>query len=310
MRRRLYVSMVIAVALSMMASMPSYAREHDFKPSLIQLVSSKSYDDEEAATAPSQSNDDSSSSSPNEPPLPPQDDQVVHEGGSVTLRLGPANIQTFYPPDLKNFSRAYVKLAGVDMNNERLVDEFAAINYCKAFKENFQNEFTWRYARKAIRKIIERDLETYGEYFLIDGRIKIGRYDFTQSAFLLDEANAFKNVGLFMLKLTSEDGCIVDKGFNYIPTDYVVRLDNPVFLERIPIQEKIARELLELISTRDPLLRQIYVTFFFRINDFSVVQKSSSQQAVVRATLLALRFYASDYHQFLLYNYRSPGRQE
>ncbi len=239
-----------------------------------------------------------------EPPPPPQNDQTIHENGSVTLRLGPANTQTFNVPTMEGFARAFVKLSGVDMTDDQLIDDFASINYCKIFSAYYPNEFAWNQARKAIRKIVERDLETYPETFVLTGTISLGRYDFSSYAFILRNDDRFTNTGLFDLRFNLPQECALLRRLAVIPGNYVVRLVNPVMLDRIPAAVYLAKQIVQTMDRNENYRRTVYVSFYIRANDFSVTDRQIGLTANVRATLLALRFYADAGRNMLIYDYR------
>lgn len=239
-----------------------------------------------------------------EPPPPPQNDQTVHENGSVTLRLGPANTQTFNVPTLEGFARAFVKLSGVDLTDDQLIDDFASANYCKIFAAYYPNEFAWDQARKAIRKIVERDLETYPETFVLTGTISLGRYDFSSYSFILKEEERFKNTGLFDLRFNLPPDCVLMRRLAVIPGSYVIRLVNPVMLDRIPAAAYLAKQVVQTMDRNENYRRTVYVSFYIRTNDFSVTDRQVGLTANVRATLLALRFYADAARNTLIYDYR------
>jgi len=241
-----------------------------------------------------------------EPPLPPQDDQTNHADGSVTLRLGPANIQTFQQPSLQALARSYIKLSGVDMGEDKLIDDFAAISHCPLFSRYFRNEFVWRQAREAVRKSIERDLETFPEYFLINGTIEIGRYDFVKHAFDLPEAARMERTGRFELNaLKPPDLCLMDH-IDKMPRSFTFRLTNPVTMENIPVAESLAIQVTREMDRRENYSRRLYVSFYFRVNDFNsrIGGRNEISRAIVRSTLLSLRFYLDKERTLLIYDHR------
>ena len=242
-----------------------------------------------------------------EPKVPPQDDQTWQGDGSVIVRLGPANIQTFIIPSAQSLSQSFVRLNGVDLTDPGMIDEFARVNYCPVFAKYYRDEFRWRHARKAIRQLINRNLESYPEHFVVNGRLPLGRYDFSEHAFILPPENRLDRVGRFTLKFPWPDGCFPAKATQIIPMEYTISLDNPVTLSKIPVATMFAEFVSREMDRRENFTRSAYISFLIRINDFSLSQRSYEVKADARATLLSLRFYADPGRTILIYDYRPPS---
>jgi hypothetical protein len=226
--------------------------------------------------------------------------------GNVTLTIGSTQPLTFVPTKLVNLSQAYIKLTGVDLSDDKLIDDFAAINYCNVMREYFKDEFAWRQAREAVRATITRNLETYPEYFYILGTLPLGRYDFEKKAFLLDPAYQLQRTGQFSLQNRRFE--CENFGIDRMPTDYTFRLTNPITLEKIDIPENKAFAITRAMEQAGNSARVVYVAFYLRVNDFSTMHAGGTvgvdaTRANVRATLLSLRLYLDPERKQQIFEY-------
>lgn len=239
-------------------------------------------------------------------PAAPAAAQVNNSDGTITVRISQNISASFFPASLANLTRTYVKLTGVDLNDDNLIDQFSAINYCDLYTTHFNDEFTWRQAREAIRKTIQRDLESYPEFFYVDGTVAFGRYNFETKAFDLEENSKFRRVGLIGVNFGRETACASPNYFTAIPTYYKFRLTNPITMDTMPISEAVAYQITRMMEENGNRKRLINVTFFMRVNDFSNISGSSGVIAgsTVRATLLSMRFYLDQNHQAMIYEYK------
>lgn len=240
-------------------------------------------------------------------PTAPAPGQVQNADGSISIRVSPSLAASFFPATLGNLTRTYIKLTGVDLNDSTLIDQFAAINYCDLYTRHFEDEFTWRQAREAIRKTIQRDLETYPEYFYVDGAVSFGRYNFDTKAFDFEENSRFRRVGLISVTFGRDTTCAPSNNyFTAIPTFYKFRLTNPITMDTMPISETTAYQITRMMEDTGNRKRSINVTFFLRVNDFSNTSGigGSIAGSTVRATLLSMRFYLDQNHKAMIYEYK------
>ena len=225
----------------------------------------------------------------------------------ITLQI--SSIPAVYKrASLQSLSQSFIKLTGVDLNDDALIDDFAIINHCDIYRQHYTNEFAWRQARDAFRRVMQRELESYPENIYLLGSLKLGRYDFESKAFMLDDSSKLERAGIFRFsdRTFSCQGAIVQQ----IPLNYTFRLTNPVTLDRLEMSEERAasiRSIMDQLGNRD---RKVYVTFFLRINDFSTQNTSGSVsvRATTRATLMSLRVYLDRSRTQMIYEH--TGNQQ
>ena len=224
----------------------------------------------------------------------------------IPLSVGGGEPLIFVPTKMTYLSQAYIKLTGVDLTDNVLIDDFASVNFCSVLTQYYKDEFSWRQAREAIRASIIRNLENYPEYFYIVGKLPLGRYDFDKKAFVLDEKNQFRRTGQFR----------IDRNMNkcepytpsHLPMAYNIRLNNPITLTELEIPEEKAFELTREMDKMGNSARNAYAVFYIRMNDFSILSAitsggAESFQANVRATLLSMRIYTDPFYKNMIYEY-------
>lgn len=243
--------------------------------------------------------------------LPDTTVNIPREMMLVNTTTGKKEIYT--TPDLALMSKTFMKLSGADLENDTLIDEFASTNYCPIINQFYYDEFKWKEVRQRIRRQIEKDLPTYPETLLLHGTISIGRYDFDKKAFLLNPKSVMRNTGVFTLGLGGERNkpCVLNK-LTILPAQYILRLANPINLDMIEMPEDKAADILKRVRVlSDPnaqeAVRELYVSFFIRINDFNLGKakwkRDASQPAVVRSTLVSMRIYEDQPRTRMIYEY-------
>ncbi len=252
---------------------------------------------EATETAPTQNLNLNSNSKTAAPLYSPQD--------GVTARIGGTGDIFFAYPITKTLSQSYFKLTGIDLGDDKLIDDFAAAHFCDIMKQYYADEFSWRQAREAVRNFITRNLEDYPEHFAIKGTINLGRYDFGKKAFLLEGESELRRTGVFRIRLNDVPRC-GNYSLQSVPYNYTFRLTNPITLSSIEMPENKAFGLTRKMESEGNQSRTVYVTFFLRVNDFSSGIAGStmmSNEATVRATMLAMRVYYDPARTIMIYEY-------
>lgn len=220
----------------------------------------------------------------------------------ITLQIGGLS-SVYKRASLQNLSQAFIKLTGVDLNDDVLIDDFAIINHCDIYTRYFKDEFSWRQAREAFRRVIQRELESYPENVYMLGSLTLGRYDFERKAFMLDEESKFVRTGAFAFS---------DRGFScpggvvkQLPLTYNFRLTNPITLDRFEVPEEKAFTITRIMEQEQNRDRKVYLSFFIRINDFTTQNEGGSAglRATTRATLMSMRVYLDRQRKIQIYEY-------
>ncbi len=225
--------------------------------------------------------------------------------GGVKARIrGQAN--SFAPASINFLSQAYLKLTGADISDDKMIDDFAALNYCDVMLRYYTDEFAWRTTRDSIRSEITKNLEKFPEYFVLRGTLQLGRYDFTEEAFMLATRSALERVGVF--RITTRSINCGNYDLRIIPMNYTFRLNNPITLDRIEIPENKAYALIRKMEVDGNSSRTVYVNFFLKVHDFSsnfggVRNRQDFGYSLIRATLMSMRVYYDEERKFLLYEY-------
>jgi hypothetical protein len=239
------------------------------------------------------------------PQAAPREKTVYTEKDGMSVSLGNSGGIFFAYPLLKTLSQSYFKLTGIDLGDDKLVDDFAAIHFCSIMKQYYADEFSWRQARDAVRNFISRNLEDYPEHFILQGTINLGRYDFGKKAFLLEGDNEMRRTGVFRISQASPTDC-GNYRLQTVPYNFIFRLTNPITLDAIEMPENKAFALTRRMDSDANQTRTVYLSFFLRVNDFSsgvAGAQVASTEAVVRATLLSMRMYYDKARTEMLFEY-------
>lgn len=227
-------------------------------------------------------------------------------GTDIVIQVGSQQPMVFKRASLQNLSQSFIKLTGVDLSDDRLIDDFAVINHCSIYRQYFKDEFSWRQAREAFRRVIQRELESYPENIYVLGGMSLGRYDFERKAFMLPDENKFDRTGQF--RFSDRSFSCQGADIKQLPMAYTFRLTNPITLDRIELPEEKAFAITRLMEQERNNTRKVYLTFFMRIKDFTTQGGSGNTdlRAIVRATLISMRVYLDRERKILIYEYTGP----
>lgn len=168
--------------------------------------------------------------------------------------------------DYRSLTQTFFSFYNGGNPSNDMLDEYAELAYCELYKDNFVNDFEWA----AIRDSIKKDMKTYSsnmhKFYEIEGELKIGRYDFSSKRFPLHEDSALLGIG--KLSLYNPNNYFIFCGrsgdLKSLPSSYTLSLYNPLELEEIQIDDKVAREIVEHIY--QDTYGQRYFFARFRVN--------------------------------------------
>lgn len=169
----------------------------------------------------------------------------------VLMFAGPAFADdvVYLKPTLSNLSKMYWSLGKFDVDDRKAVDNFMRINECDIFRDYYFNEFEWRGIRKSTQEYLESSKDSFGRHFEFVQPLALGEYDFDRRGFaVLDD---FSLDAVRRLKILADDFqapiCGVDggSGLSGYPTLIAVELNRPLTLDFIPVEEEVARFVVE-----------------------------------------------------------------
>ena len=137
------------------------------------------------------------------------------------------------------------------VDDDEAIDEFIAITNCQLYSDYYDNDFLWQRIREGYRRDLRYYAGTYPERYEFVSAIQLGKYDFRQSAFELDERSKLSNAG--MLTIATNDSSIFScQGKRYLdkyPYAYTMVAENPFSVDFIPVAPSEAKELVQRLES-------------------------------------------------------------
>jgi len=222
-------------------------------------------------------------------------------------------------PTLTNLVHTLFRYGALDLNDDRIIDDYAKITECELVIKFYHNDFKWNKVRAAVRQSMHMNMKTYPSAFYYVTRVQLGRYDFKGHMFLFDEGTKLQGVNSF--QLTDQRVPCGRENLTVIPTDYHLIIDVPVTLLGLPLSEKDAEALLDRMDLNDDKDRVIYAQFNLRVVHIAPMHKvMGSDQKIyytqqlmannlsmrINAQLDTIEFFEDKDRTHLIYTYNAP----
>src|SRR4051812_23800559 len=88
------------------------------------------------------------------------------------------NGEAFAEPTFRDLSMMLLMLDGVDINNPKVADDYAKMQFCGLYKDKFRNDFEWNKVRLQIINRVLSKKDYYRLQYELDGTINLDRYNF------------------------------------------------------------------------------------------------------------------------------------
>ena len=143
--------------------------------------------------------------------------------------------------NVENFSRLYWAKNILDIDDDKVIDNFIMINECKYYRENIDNDFKWEKARKAARAMIKDQVHTYDDKYQILVPVDLGRYDAERKGFPIKKDSAFKD--LRRVEIGGNDGKVCGEKWEikHFPRNVHLILNKPFNFDFFELDEHLAQ---------------------------------------------------------------------
>jgi hypothetical protein len=176
----------------------------------------------------------------------------------------PAGAEDFIKPTLPDLVRTLVRFKAINLDDDKLLDDYAIITECKLYKAFYGDDFKWDKVRSAIRESIQMNVSTFPTGYSYETRLQLDRYNFEDKLFRFTDKTSVKNVNAFGLYNSAESNC-PDVSLKYILKTYRAVLDTPVSIAGLPLEPKDAEMLLQQMRNDKNIDRIIYARFNLRV---------------------------------------------
>lgn len=226
---------------------------------------------------------------------------VMSCGSAIALKYSGG--ESYAAPDFRDLTQTMVLMDGMPIDVDKVVDEYAKMNYCDVYKEKFHNDFEWTQFRKLLIQKVQSKKEYYRVLYEISGVVYLGRYNFDTQDFPFIKNSALVNVGslqLYRLRKTFADDArkkvlCDDKTMSSVfPDYYIFELSQPRTFDRLKLPMDEAKKLLDRMDRTGNSDRRLYVRFRLKVisvNPVSVAGNSGSLPVYLRGEMTGIDLF-------------------
>ncbi|MEZ0225696.1 MAG: DUF4852 domain-containing protein [Alphaproteobacteria bacterium] len=199
--------------------------------------------------------------------------------------------EAFAEPTFRDLTMMLIMLDGVDINNPKVADDYAKMNFCGIYKEKYKNDFEWNKVRQQITNRILSKKDYYRLQYQLDGTINLDRYNFDTQDFPLTAKTGMVRVGSMILYDTTAANdnlkgrsrllCNDDTLTRMFPGMYMFVLTQPLTFDRLKLPMDEAKALLDRFASTKNNDRRLYVRFRIRITGISRVHSNQADNVAV-----------------------------
>lgn len=230
---------------------------------------------------------------------------VIGLGTGFTAMV--AQAQTYADPTAANAIRAMLRFGVLDLDDDRVIDDYAKYMECDLYKSFYDDDFKWQRIRGGLRQTIQKQMPVNPTAFYATGTLHLDRYDFEQKMYRLGRENGIRGVNTFVIAELSNGSC-KDKPLRVFPSIYRAVLETPVTIPGLYMSETDAKALLERMTKAGNDSKEVYVKFKVRIVFAKKILLDDKQQGRLgdlnfTTRLDAIEFYEDREMTRLFYSY-------
>lgn len=184
--------------------------------------------------------------------------------------------EAYAVPTYKEISQTLLMLGGVDVNDPKVMEDYAKMVYCGLYKEKFKNDFEWNKVRGLIASRALEKKEMFRTHYEIRGTMKLDRYNFEGQYFPFTKDTEVVNVGSMVLTEREDliPFCGVTNPSKRFPVMTFLDLNQPLNLTSLKMPMDEAEKFLTKLADLNVKDRIIYVRFRFKIMEVTEVTKA------------------------------------
>ena len=200
-------------------------------------------------------------------------------------------------------SKVLTKLRAVDVTNDKVIDEYAKINYCDIYSKYYNNEIEWAKIKKAIRLSIAKENETSPLSFYYDSVVDLNKYDVNNKLFKISPSTPMKRVGTIDYFVTVNSMCGGSYNAEYFFPHFKFVLDDPIAIETVPANDEVAAQIIKRFLVNKDETRSLPIRFSFNIHSFGY--DVNQRHIMLFATLDKVEFFSDAKKTQVFYTYKN-----
>lgn len=211
--------------------------------------------------------------------------------------------ESYAIPDFRDLTQTMILMDGMPIDNDKIVDEYAKMNYCDVYKEKFHNDFEWVKFRNLLIQKVQSKKEYFRVLYEISGVVYLGRYNLDTQDFPFVKESALVNVGslqIYQLRKTFADEarkkflCEDQAVTSVFPDLYIFELSQPRTFDRLKLPMDEAKKLLERMDRTGNVDRRLYVRFRLKVisvNPVSISGDSGNLPVYLRGEMTGIDLF-------------------
>jgi hypothetical protein len=169
--------------------------------------------------------------------------------------------EKYIPATFPDLLHSLVKFNALNvMEDNNLLDEYAAITDCDLYLYYYKDDFKWNQIRTLIRRSITQDLPKYPTRFYFKARFKLDRYDFADELYRFSRRTQINALNVIELWEFTGPVCGDVYAF-YLPLVYKAKLDPAVTIPGLRIDPKSAEAMQNFMDANGNSGREVYGRF-------------------------------------------------
>ena len=166
-----------------------------------------------------------------------------------------------------------VRFNAIDIDDDALLDEYAAITECDLYQKLYTDDFEWNHARKAIRDDIRQNGNTYPNAFYYITTLELDRYDFQKNLFTLARRNPIDHVNALTI-LTADDQPCGSMHVKFLPKAFRAAFLGPITIPGLPLAPAVAEGLLQRMKDNNNTRRIVFTRFHIHVTYVDPLRRS------------------------------------
>ncbi len=209
---------------------------------------------------------------------------------SVSTKASGEVFEGYARTDYLELIQTIVVLGGLDINNERVADQYARLTECAQYTKYYRDDFSWNNIRQQVVDRVRSKRENFRTLYEYRAVVELDRYDFTRKVFPFTRNTSFNNVGRMDVMLPGDVLNYLcrppgdEKTDVFFPLTVGFILSSPLNLTGLAIPPEKAENVLTLLRDAGGDRRSIYVRFRFKVVDQPRIV-IDSKQTMQRADL-------------------------
>jgi hypothetical protein len=158
------------------------------------------------------------------------------------------------------------------MQDNALLDEYAAITDCDLYQFYYQDDFKWQHVRDVMRQSMRDKAQTYPVRFRYDVDFQLDRYDFANTLYRFSSKRSLDHIG----KITVIDAAGIECGkalLHYFPKTYAMRINPTLTVPGLKLQPQEAKNLLDYMNVQGNTEHQIHARINLSVTYVEPAQK-------------------------------------